>query len=73
LLFAKELAVRLEQRGITNVWVNAVHPGVINTELGRHMQSTFMGRMAMNVFYGIGSLTGLIICKQKSPQTIHPP
>ncbi|XP_064600291.1 retinol dehydrogenase 13-like isoform X2 [Liolophura sinensis] len=34
LLFTKELAKRLEG---TKVTVNAVHPGIVKTELGRHM------------------------------------
>ncbi|XP_038660120.1 retinol dehydrogenase 13-like isoform X2 [Scyliorhinus canicula] len=33
ILFTKELAERLDGSGVT---VNAVHPGVVNTELGRH-------------------------------------
>uniref|UniRef100_A0A8C4WZ16 NADP-retinol dehydrogenase n=1 Tax=Eptatretus burgeri TaxID=7764 RepID=A0A8C4WZ16_EPTBU len=35
LLFTRELARRLQG---TNVTVNAVHPGVVNTELGRHLR-----------------------------------
>ncbi|XP_044265896.1 retinol dehydrogenase 12-like [Tribolium madens] len=34
ILFTKELAKRLEGTGIT---VNAVHPGIVNTEITRHM------------------------------------
>ncbi|CAL4067336.1 unnamed protein product [Meganyctiphanes norvegica] len=34
ILFTHELAQRLEGKGVT---VNAVHPGLVNTELGRHM------------------------------------
>ncbi|CAL8093157.1 unnamed protein product [Orchesella dallaii] len=33
-LFTKELAERLQGTGVT---VNAVHPGIVKTELGRHM------------------------------------
>lgn len=34
-LFTRELAKRLEGTGVT---VNALHPGVVDTELGRHMK-----------------------------------
>lgn len=33
-LFTRELAKRLEKSGVT---VNALHPGIVHTELGRHM------------------------------------
>lgn len=36
ILFAKELSRRLQGTGVT---VNSCHPGIIQTELGRHMQS----------------------------------
>ncbi|KAJ1528221.1 hypothetical protein HK405_002706, partial [Cladochytrium tenue] len=36
ILFAKELAARLEARGIRNIYVNSLHPGIIQTELNRH-------------------------------------
>ncbi|KAM3859557.1 retinol dehydrogenase 13-like [Diretmus argenteus] len=35
-LFTRELAKRLEGKSNTGVTVNAVHPGVVATELGRH-------------------------------------
>ncbi|XP_017958897.1 retinol dehydrogenase 12-like [Drosophila navojoa] len=35
ILFTRELAKRLEGTGVT---VNALHPGVVDTELGRHMK-----------------------------------
>jgi WW domain-containing oxidoreductase len=51
LLFARELATRLPQAGQT---ANAIHPGVIATNLGRHM-----GR-AVNVLFGtLGPLLAL--------------
>lgn len=37
ILFAKELAKRLEGTGVA---VNSLHPGVVKTELGRHMNAT---------------------------------
>lgn len=36
ILFAKELAKRLRGSGVT---VNSCHPGIVQTDLGRHMQS----------------------------------
>ena len=35
-LMAQELTRQLNERGSTNVFVNSVHPGVVNTELIRH-------------------------------------
>ena len=37
-LFTRELAKRLEG---TNVTVNALHPGVVRTELGRHFSDSY--------------------------------
>mmetsp|Transcript_23022 Transcript_23022/g.63583 ORF Transcript_23022/g.63583 Transcript_23022/m.63583 type:complete len:297 (-) Transcript_23022:356-1246(-) len=37
ILFTYELARRLETEGQTQITVNALHPGVITTELGRHI------------------------------------
>lgn len=36
ILFAKELSRRLKNSGVT---VNSCHPGIVQTELGRHMHS----------------------------------
>jgi WW domain-containing oxidoreductase len=44
ILFAKELAKRLRGSGKT---VNALHPGVIATELGRHMPAFMRGVLAV--------------------------
>ncbi|KAF5281074.1 hypothetical protein FQR65_LT14870 [Abscondita terminalis] len=40
-LFTKELARRLQEANIENVKVYSLHPGVINTELGRHLDNTY--------------------------------
>jgi WW domain-containing oxidoreductase len=48
LLFAKELARRLQGTGRT---VNALHPGVIPTRIGRHLPP-----LAAKLIFGIGSL-----------------
>jgi WW domain-containing oxidoreductase len=48
LLFAKQLARRFTGTGRT---AYAVHPGVIPTQLGRHMQGPML-----SVFVGVGSL-----------------
>lgn len=47
LLFARELSKRLEKRGVRNVYVNAVHPGVVRTELGRNMHWFFQWGMKL--------------------------
>lgn len=40
-LFTKELARKLEENNINNVTAYSLHPGVIKTELGRHMKEVF--------------------------------
>lgn len=39
ILFAYELNRRLQEAGISNVTVNSLHPGAVNTDLSRHMPS----------------------------------
>lgn len=39
-LFTRELAKRLEARGLTDVYANCNHPGSINTDLQRHSRFT---------------------------------
>ncbi|VEN40392.1 unnamed protein product [Callosobruchus maculatus] len=41
-LFTKELARRLRENKIKDVNVYTLHPGVIKTDLGRHLSSTFI-------------------------------
>ncbi|XP_031343117.1 retinol dehydrogenase 13-like [Photinus pyralis] len=41
ILFAKELARQLEENGIDGVSTYSVHPGVVSTELGRHLNKTY--------------------------------
>ncbi|KAH8551820.1 hypothetical protein BGW37DRAFT_557057 [Umbelopsis sp. PMI_123] len=36
ILFSRELAQRLEKKGVKNVYVNSNHPGVVKTELTRY-------------------------------------
>lgn len=45
-LFTRELSKRLEG---TQVTVNALHPGVVDTDLGRHMEilNNFFGRLVL--------------------------
>ncbi|XP_063702276.1 retinol dehydrogenase 13-like [Culicoides brevitarsis] len=49
LLFTRSLSQRLAGSGVT---VNALHPGVVNTELGRHMGmfSSFLGKIFVKPF-----------------------
>ncbi|XP_066259950.1 retinol dehydrogenase 13-like [Euwallacea similis] len=41
ILFTKELARQLADKNINNVTVYSLHPGVIKTELGRHLKDTY--------------------------------
>ncbi|XP_056643099.1 retinol dehydrogenase 12-like [Diorhabda sublineata] len=43
ILFTKELAKRLSENNITGVNVYCLHPGIIRTELSRHLNSIFPG------------------------------
>lgn len=53
LLFARHLAKRLAGTGRT---ANAIHPGVIRTELGRHMNPVARGAMAVTGFLWLKSI-----------------
>eukprot|EP00238_Polyblepharides_amylifera_P001229 CAMPEP_0196570376 /NCGR_PEP_ID=MMETSP1081-20130531/439_1 /TAXON_ID=36882 /ORGANISM="Pyramimonas amylifera, Strain CCMP720" /LENGTH=326 /DNA_ID=CAMNT_0041886779 /DNA_START=316 /DNA_END=1296 /DNA_ORIENTATION=- len=44
-LFTYELHRRLRQAGITNIYTNAVHPGVVDTELARYLPLDFFSVM----------------------------
>ncbi|CAK4105542.1 unnamed protein product [Aphanomyces euteiches] len=37
ILFARELSRLLRERGVINVYINTLHPGLVSTELARHM------------------------------------
>lgn len=50
LLFAKSLARRFSEDD-TNRIAHAIHPGVINTELGRHMNGVMQTIMSMGKFF----------------------
>ncbi|KAI8150267.1 hypothetical protein BJV82DRAFT_586522 [Fennellomyces sp. T-0311] len=39
ILFTRELSKRLEAKGIDNIFVNTNHPGVVRSELSRHIMS----------------------------------
>jgi len=49
ILFTRELAKRLDGTGVT---VNSLHPGVVATELGRHMKilNGLFGRLVVLKF-----------------------
>ncbi|RUS27630.1 hypothetical protein BC938DRAFT_482972 [Jimgerdemannia flammicorona] len=42
ILFVRELAKRLEAKGVKNVYVNANHPGAVGTDLHRHAEATVL-------------------------------
>ena len=44
-----QLARRLKARGISNVYVNVVHPGIVNTALMRHTVDANLGRNATKI------------------------
>ncbi|XP_050478961.1 retinol dehydrogenase 13-like isoform X4 [Bombus huntii] len=50
ILFTKELANKLKGTGVT---VNAVHPGIVRTEITRYMgiYQNFLGRLAVDTLY----------------------
>ncbi|KAI8647366.1 hypothetical protein BD408DRAFT_378672 [Parasitella parasitica] len=48
ILFTRELNKRLEAKGVENVYVNANHPGTVNTDLYRH--TSFMINAFLNLF-----------------------
>ncbi|KAI9329020.1 hypothetical protein DFJ73DRAFT_902714, partial [Zopfochytrium polystomum] len=59
ILFAKELNARLLAKGQKNVYVNAVHPGVIHTELASNQFSRlgFLAKPISWLFYATNSET----------------
>ncbi|KAI8138272.1 hypothetical protein BJV82DRAFT_673816 [Fennellomyces sp. T-0311] len=65
-LFTRELAKRLEAKGVNNLYVNVNHPGIVRTELIRHSmkEDTFIKRFVENVIAVSseeGSLTQLYL------------
>ncbi|KAG0742217.1 hypothetical protein G6F62_008043 [Rhizopus arrhizus] len=66
ILFTRELAKRLETKGITNLYVNCNHPGAISSDLYRHLYDPKVGIMAwLNRLFFIseedGALTQLYL------------
>lgn len=62
ILFTRELAKRLEAKGVNNVYVNCNHPGGISTDLYRHMGSWMSS--VVNLFLSTpedGALTQLYL------------
>ncbi|KAJ3332290.1 hypothetical protein HDU76_000718 [Blyttiomyces sp. JEL0837] len=51
ILFVKELNARLAARGVSQVYVNAVHPGVIYTDLLRHVAPNVFIKGILRVYY----------------------
>ncbi len=65
-MFTRELAKRLETKGITNLYVNCNHPGAISSDLYRHLYDPKVGIMAwLNRLFFIseedGALTQLYL------------
>ncbi|KAL1493224.1 hypothetical protein ABEB36_011317 [Hypothenemus hampei] len=50
-LFSRELAQRLKENNISDVTVYSLHPGVINTDLGRHIKTTY--RVLFTTLWGL--------------------
>lgn len=48
ILFVQKLAKRLKDSGVT---VNAVHPGVVKTDLGRHLVNSFLKKLIDPITY----------------------
>ncbi|CAK1600114.1 unnamed protein product [Parnassius mnemosyne] len=59
-LFSRELATKLKEYNIEGVNTYSLHPGVIKTELGRHMDDT--------LFWGARKLFGILRPFLKSPE-----
>lgn len=51
ILFTRELAKKLKERGIDNVNAYSLHPGVIATDLGRHLDSTVFNGISVMYKY----------------------
>ncbi|KAI8854205.1 hypothetical protein BC829DRAFT_426844 [Chytridium lagenaria] len=51
ILFAKELQRRFNERGITNIKANAVHPGGVRTNLAVQSQSQFIPPWVLNLIW----------------------
>lgn len=53
ILFSNELARQLNGTGVTS---NALHPGMIKTELGRHIEASAKSSVFLNFLLGIGNV-----------------
>ncbi|KAL4705261.1 hypothetical protein ACJJTC_010280 [Scirpophaga incertulas] len=61
ILFSKELAAKLQEYNIVGVNTYSLHPGVIKTEIGRHLNDT--------LFRGARQLAGIVLAPfMKSPE-----
>ena len=67
-LFTKELARRLKDADVANVTVYSLHPGVITTDLGRHLDDTYFkgARLLLGTFRFL-----MKSCEQGAQTTIH--
>jgi hypothetical protein len=48
ILFTTELQKRFEAKGITNVYVNSIHPGIVRTNLGHDIEMPAWSKSLMS-------------------------
>ncbi|CDH50198.1 retinol dehydrogenase 12 [Lichtheimia corymbifera JMRC:FSU:9682] len=70
ILFTRELAKRLKDKGVNNVYVNTNHPGAVKTDLHRH--GNLITRDAVSPFFitpELGALTQLYLATSPDVET----
>ncbi|KAG1152466.1 hypothetical protein G6F37_002434 [Rhizopus arrhizus] len=60
ILFTRELSKRLESKGVTNVYANCNHPGVVRTQLFRHVYSIGSIMDRIKDFFSISAEDGAL-------------
>ncbi|KAI8329446.1 hypothetical protein BC941DRAFT_197382 [Chlamydoabsidia padenii] len=72
ILFTRELAKRLEEKGIKNIYTNCNHPGVVRSDLTRHMMGGLMTKIydnLMTITTEDGALTQLYLATSPEIET----
>ena len=69
MLFTKELTRRLQAAGVSGVTTYALHPGVVKTELGRHLDGVYF--KGARVLLGVAFRPFLKTPEQGAQTTIH--